>query len=75
MSATVACMIAVGVQAPPYVKVHATTHVSFADAFLAVTNIIFAYSMAPGFPESVIQNLTNSEDQLPTSRSLAFSVK
>lgn len=38
-------MIAVAVQSPPNVEVDATTHPSFADAFLAVTNIVFAFSM------------------------------
>ncbi|PKX90008.1 putative amino acid transporter [Aspergillus novofumigatus IBT 16806] len=44
VTATVVTMIAIGVQAPDHVHVDATTEVSFQDAFLAVTNIIFAYS-------------------------------
>jgi hypothetical protein len=40
-------MIALGVQAPDHVENHVTTHVSFADAFMAVTQIVFAYSTAP----------------------------
>lgn len=43
--ATLVTMIAIGVQAPDYVQKDITTHVSFQEAFLAVTNIIFAYSM------------------------------
>jgi hypothetical protein len=42
-------MIAIGVQAPDHVHVDATTEVSFQDAFLAVTNIIFAYSTPSDF--------------------------
>lgn len=44
VTATVVTMIAIGVQAPDHVHVDVTTKVSFQDAFLAVTNIIFAYS-------------------------------
>lgn len=44
VTATVVTMIAIGVQAPDHVHVNVTTKVSFQDAFLAVTNIIFAYS-------------------------------
>ncbi|KAM0122588.1 hypothetical protein ACP6JC_000655 [Aspergillus fumigatus] len=43
VTATVVTMIAIGVQAPDHVHVDVTTKVSFQDAFLAVTNIIFAY--------------------------------
>ncbi|RMJ20988.1 hypothetical protein PHISP_08141, partial [Aspergillus sp. HF37] len=42
-SATIATMIALGVQAPDFVENRVTTHVSFADAFMAVTQIVFAY--------------------------------
>ncbi|KAF9889537.1 hypothetical protein FE257_007247 [Aspergillus nanangensis] len=41
--ATFVTMIAIGVQAPDDVVREITTKVPFADAFLAVTNIIFAY--------------------------------
>lgn len=43
ITATIVTMISIGVQAPPDVQVDATRDVSFQDAFLAVTNIIFAY--------------------------------
>lgn len=39
-------MIALGVEAPDGVENHVTTHPSFADAFMAVTQIVFAYSKA-----------------------------
>lgn len=55
-------MIAVGVQAPPHVEYHATRPgVSFADAFLAVTNIVFAYSMTPNSSMSLPAGFSNSE--------------
>ncbi|KAA8652838.1 putative amino acid transporter [Aspergillus tanneri] len=41
--ATVTTMIAIGVQAPDNVRNDITTHVPFNEAFLAVTNIIFAF--------------------------------
>jgi amino acid permease len=37
-------MIGVGVSPPPNAKVHATIAAPFAEAFLSVTNIIFAYA-------------------------------
>lgn len=37
-------MISIGVQAPDDVQNDITTKVSFQDGFLAVTNIVFAYS-------------------------------
>ncbi|GIK06591.1 hypothetical protein Aspvir_002241 [Aspergillus viridinutans] len=43
VTATTVTMIAIGVQAPDDIQVDATTEVSFQKAFLAVTNIIFAY--------------------------------
>ncbi|EAW13764.1 putative amino acid transporter [Aspergillus clavatus NRRL 1] len=43
MVATMVTMISIGVQAPDDVQVDVTTDVSFQKAFLAVTNIIFAY--------------------------------
>ncbi|KAF7592255.1 hypothetical protein BBP40_000457 [Aspergillus hancockii] len=43
ITATIVTMISIGVQAPPDVQVDATRDVTFQDAFLAVTNIIFAY--------------------------------
>lgn len=55
-------MIAVGVQAPPHVEYHATRpDISFADAFLAVTNIVFAYSMTPNSSMSLPAGFSNSE--------------
>lgn len=43
-------MIALGVEAPAHVQNDVTTHPSFVNAFLAVTNIIFAFSKRhPGF--------------------------
>ncbi|RAH70336.1 uncharacterized protein BO66DRAFT_374017 [Aspergillus aculeatinus CBS 121060] len=41
--ATVVTMIALGVEAPAHVQNDVTTHPSFVNAFLAVTNIIFAF--------------------------------
>ncbi|KAJ5151678.1 hypothetical protein N7492_009973 [Penicillium capsulatum] len=41
--ATIVTMISIGVQAPDYVQNDITTSPSFADAFLAVTNIVFAF--------------------------------
>ncbi|XHG05571.1 hypothetical protein AWENTII_008789 [Aspergillus wentii] len=43
MIATLVTMIAIGVQAPDHVEVDVTTNVSFAEGFLAVTNIVFAF--------------------------------
>lgn len=40
-------MISIGVQAPDDVQNDITTKVGFNEAFLAVTNIIFAYSTTP----------------------------
>ena len=37
-------MIAIGVQSPAVVPVDITTNIPFTKAFLAVTNIVFAYS-------------------------------
>ena len=45
VTATIATIISIGVQAPDHVEFHATTTANFADAFLAVTNIVFAYGM------------------------------
>lgn len=45
--ATVATMIAVGVQDDYHGERFATREVSFDDAFLAVTDIVFAYSEIP----------------------------
>ncbi|KAH8425153.1 uncharacterized protein LDX57_002902 [Aspergillus melleus] len=41
--ATIVTMISIGVQAPDDVRNDITTKVSFNEAFLAVTNIVFAY--------------------------------
>ncbi|KAJ6098495.1 hypothetical protein N7467_000030 [Penicillium canescens] len=41
--ATIVTMVAIGVQAPDNVQNDITTSPSFADAFLAVTNIVFAF--------------------------------
>ncbi|KAJ5988022.1 hypothetical protein N7481_003232 [Penicillium waksmanii] len=41
--ATLVTMISIGVDAPDNVQNDITTEVSFVDAFLAVTNIVFAY--------------------------------
>jgi hypothetical protein len=41
--ATLVTMISIGVEAPDNVQNDITTDVSFVDAFLAVTNIVFAY--------------------------------
>jgi hypothetical protein len=43
MTATVFTMGAVGAQDEYHGKLYATTNVSFADAFLSVTNIVFGY--------------------------------
>ncbi|RAL14694.1 putative amino acid transporter [Aspergillus homomorphus CBS 101889] len=41
--ATITTMIALGVEAPAHVQNDVTTHPNFVNAFLAVTNIIFAF--------------------------------
>ena len=41
--ATITTMISIGVQAPDYVENDITTSPDFVDAFLAVTNIVFAF--------------------------------
>lgn len=52
--ATVATMIAVGVQDDYHGKRFATREVAFDEAFLAVTDIVFAYSEIPQAPNSSI---------------------
>jgi hypothetical protein len=41
--ATIVTMVSIGVQAPDYVENDITTSPSFTEAFLAVTNIVFAF--------------------------------
>ncbi|CEJ61180.1 hypothetical protein PMG11_09719 [Penicillium brasilianum] len=43
LTATIVTMISIGVQAPDYVENDITTDPTFVDAFLAVTNIVFAF--------------------------------
>lgn len=45
LTATIATIISIGVQALDHVESHATPEASFVDAFPAVTNIVFAYGM------------------------------
>ena len=47
VAAVVITMIGVGVERPGNGKVDVTVHSQFSDAFLAVTNIIFAYAGKP----------------------------
>lgn len=42
-----ATMIAVGVEYKGHIPLAATTHLSFNEEFLAVSNLFFAYGIAP----------------------------
>ncbi|KAL4891198.1 transmembrane amino acid transporter protein-domain-containing protein [Aspergillus ambiguus] len=66
--ATLVTMIAIGVQAPDYVQKDITTDVSFQDAFLAVTNIVFAYIAHVAF----FGFLSEMEDPREFPKSLAM---
>lgn len=68
LTATVVTMIAIAVQAPDHVENDITTSPSFADAFLAVTNIVFAFIAHVSF----FGFMSEMEDPRTFPRSLAM---
>lgn len=61
-------MIAIGVEHPGK-KVQATVDSDFYNAFLGVTNIIFAYG---GLPEPLLPNIATNETNLSAAGHVAF---
>lgn len=66
--ATIVTMIAIAVQAPDYVENDITTSPTFADAFLGVTNIVFAFIAHVSF----FGIMSEMEDPRMFPRSLAM---